>query len=229
MKIAAIAAAILLVACQQHPAPSPIPIQDAPEDSEEAPRYPGDDDTYDTTQMPDDHTVDWLRRHGAVAMGQGNDCAVCHAEEDCIECHVESLDEPHMVHPPNYEVVHATDARQGLQDCTSCHRPDTFCEACHIQSGVSPAPEHSPPSTVDFHPPDWLDPAAPDNHATQARRDIVECASCHIEQDCIACHRGINPHPPEFQFNCGHLVESDPSSCVQCHTETIDELRRLCL
>lgn len=180
-------------------------------------------------QMPADHTVNWMQRHGAMALGQGDDCAVCHTEQDCIGCHVESLDEPYSVHPPNYEVVHAVDASQGVQDCTSCHRLDTFCEACHVEAGVSPRLDDSPPSDVDFHPPDWLDPTAPQNHATQARQNIQDCASCHIERDCVSCHRGINPHPPEFRLECGSILQTDPSSCARCHTEDIDVLRQLCI
>ncbi len=191
--------------------------------------YVDSTDKSSSQQMPADHTVDWERRHGAVAMSQGNDCAVCHMEQDCVECHVESLDQPYAVHPPNYEVVHASDADQGIQDCTSCHRLDTFCEPCHIEAGVSPRLDDGPPTTVDFHPDDWLDPMAAQNHATEARRDIEDCASCHVERDCVSCHRGINPHPPDFLFDCGPILETDPSSCVQCHTEDVEVLRQLCL
>ena len=179
-------------------------------------------------QMPADHDVDWIRRHGAMSLGQGDDCATCHTENDCIGCHVESLDEPYAVHPPNFTVVHATDARQGVQDCTSCHRLDTFCETCHVETGFSPRIDDSPPASLQFHPPDWLDSMAPQNHGVMARRDINDCASCHIEQDCITCHVGINPHPPEFRFDCGHLLETNPVPCAQCHTEDPVRLRQLC-
>lgn len=183
----------------------------------------------DDALMPADHSVDWMRRHGPMALGQGADCAVCHGENDCVECHVESLDTVYAVHPPNYALVHATDADQGLMDCTSCHRLDTFCQACHTESGVTTGVDDSPPAGFQFHPPGWLDPLAADNHGTMARRDIVECASCHTEQDCVSCHVGINPHPPEFRFHCDRLIETNPTPCAQCHLESADELRHLCL
>lgn len=211
-----------LVACHGSP-PSSAGPQPIEPDS-----YGGDHDEA-TRQMPADHTVDWMRRHGAMSMGQGDDCATCHTEQDCITCHVESLDQPWAVHPPNYEVVHASDAEQGVQDCASCHRLDTFCEACHVEAGVSPRLEATPPSTVQFHPDDWLDPAAPRNHATEARRDIQDCATCHTERDCITCHQGINPHPPEFQFECASMLDADPSSCARCHTESVDVLQQMCM
>ena len=215
--------AFLLPGCQGgSPPPAPGSSWAESSDRSSAQRY------NDSAQMPADHTADWMRRHGAIAMGQGNDCAVCHAEDDCVDCHVESLDQAYTVHPPNYELVHATDATQGLMDCASCHRLDTFCEACHIEAGFAPGLEHAPPTSVDFHPPDWLDSMAPQNHGVMARQDINDCASCHIEQDCVACHRGINPHPPEFHMECDTYLRTDPTPCVQCHTEDIDELGQLC-
>ena len=210
-----VALALLTIACQGGNAPSSV--SDWGSDSSPSPRV-------DTTQMPADHTADWLQRHGALAMGSGNDCAVCHSEQDCVSCHVDSLDAPYAVHPPNYETVHATDARQGVMDCASCHRLDTFCETCHIESGVTPRLDDRPPASLDFHPPEWIQ-----THGDMARQDINDCASCHMEQDCVACHRGINPHPPDFQLNCAHTLDADPSSCAQCHTEDLQTLQQLCL
>ena len=209
-----------LMGCQQGSSPPPGSAWSGDSSSQER---------IDNPQMPADHTADWIKRHGAISFGQGDDCAVCHTENDCIECHVESLDAPYAVHPPNYEVVHAMDARQGLMDCTSCHRLDTFCEACHIEAGFSPRLEDSPPHAMDYHPPDWLDASAPENHGIMARRDINDCVSCHTEQDCVTCHVGINPHPPEFRFECDRLLQTNPTPCAQCHTEDPAQLQQMCL
>lgn len=211
-----------------HPGNSTAPASSPPGEGPDwsAPIWGSDGAEHDQTatallkerRMPANHTVDWLRRHGTLALG-GSDCASCHIEADCVNCHVESLARPYAVHPPNFTVIHASDARQGIQDCTSCHRLDTFCQACHIEARVSPRLSDSPPSTIDFHPPDWLNAASPDNHGRMARRDINDCASCHIEADCIACHRGINPHPPEFRFDCRRWLEANPAPCARCHLE----------
>lgn len=190
--------------------------------------YDGDSyQEHEGRMMPDDHDADWLRRHGAIALAQGNDCAQCHIENDCTTCHVDSLAQAYSVHPPNYAVVHASDARQAVTDCTTCHRLDTFCAACHVETRFSPRLEDSPPSAIDFHPPGWLDAAAPNNHGIMARRDINDCASCHTERDCVSCHIGINPHPPEFLFECRSWLETNPAPCAQCHIEP-DHLRIMC-
>ena len=185
--------------------------------------YPSRDDLL----MPDDHRVDWIARHGVVAISEGDDCASCHMEQDCITCHTESIGDPYAVHPPNFALIHATEPAQDIADCTTCHRLDTFCAACHTETRFSPQLDDSPPSTVSFHPPGWLDGSTPNNHGVMARRDIHDCASCHIEQDCITCHVGINPHPPEFRFECRHWLETNPTPCAECHGDT-GRLQDLC-
>jgi len=182
------------------------------------------------TLMPDDHTVDWLKRHGPQARPQAGECLSCHLEADCITCHVETLADAWSIHPPNYVVVHALDARQNIQDCASCHQAQTFCTTCHIESRVSPdAPyDLQPPANFAMHPPGWLDAATPNNHGVMARRDIFDCASCHSEQDCVSCHTGINPHPPEFRFECRSWLETNPAPCAQCHLD-MAPLRAGCL
>ncbi|RAL25073.1 hypothetical protein DL240_02335 [Lujinxingia litoralis] len=170
---------------------------------------------------PEDHRFDWLNLHGPQARTRANDCLTCHLEEDCTSCHLESLASNTSLHPPNYLVVHALDARQGVQDCASCHQAQTFCTSCHLESKVAPEapPELQPPSGFALHPPGWLDPASPRNHGIMARRDIFECASCHSESDCVSCHTGINPHPPEFRFECRSWLNTNPAPCARCHLE----------
>lgn len=177
---------------------------------------------------PVNHDVDWLERHGAVARADANDCASCHQEEDCASCHVENLSEPFAVHPPNYETIHAVDARLDQNNCTDCHKVETFCASCHARTDVSAIEPDTPPARVEFHPPGWLDATNPANHGVAARRNITECASCHQEQDCVTCHQGINPHPPEFRLNCSNWLEADPRPCAKCHGD-LGALRRLCL
>jgi hypothetical protein len=184
--------------------------------------------TADGRLMPANHAVDWIRRHGHVAQSQAQECMTCHVEPDCMSCHVEQIATPYSVHPPNFVTIHAADARANLDGCTDCHRVDVFCATCHIQVRASPIETYTPPPRFEFHPPGWLDRNHPRNHGVMARRQIDDCASCHVEQDCVTCHRGINPHPPEFQFECRTWLQANPRTCVQCHGN-LDVLRTLCL
>lgn len=178
---------------------------------------------------PADHTIEWMQRHGAVARSASDDCMSCHQEEDCLSCHTEDLSEFFSIHPPNYAVAHAIDAQLDSQDCTSCHQVETFCTECHMRAGVSAMEDFAPPPHADYHPPGWLDASNPGNHGVRARRDITDCASCHREQDCVTCHIGVNPHPPEFRLNCRAWLNADARSCAQCHGSELDALRTMCL
>jgi hypothetical protein len=177
---------------------------------------------------PRNHEVGWVERHGVVARASSSDCMSCHQEEDCASCHVENLAEPFSVHPPNFEVVHAVDARLDQDNCTDCHKVETFCASCHIRTRVSAIEPDDPPARVEFHPPGWIDPSSPNNHGVAARRNITECASCHQERDCVTCHQGINPHPPQFRLNCGRWLKADARACATCHTD-LQGLRSRCL
>lgn len=176
---------------------------------------------------PANHDVDWVERHGAIARTSTSDCTSCHQEEDCQSCHTESLAQPFAVHPPNYEIIHATDARLDQANCTDCHKPETFCASCHIRTRVSAVEPNDPPTRLQFHPEGWLDASNPRNHAVRARQNITDCASCHQEQDCVTCHAGINPHPPDFQLNCGRWLRADPRPCAKCHGD-VGRLKGLC-
>ena len=206
-----------------------------PADTERAPTGEDRAHTYRSTAVeerptlrPTNHEVGWLERHAAVARASSQACMECHQEEDCASCHTENLSEPFSVHPPNFEVMHAVDARLDMGNCTDCHKAETFCAACHVRTRVSAIEPNDPPARVDFHPPGWLDTSAPDNHAVAARRNIIECASCHQENDCVQCHRGVNPHPPEFRLNCSSWLQADPRACAKCHTD-VRALRGRCL
>ncbi len=180
------------------------------------------------TLEPTNHTVGWERRHGRVARAASSRCEDCHTEDDCASCHSDDSAEPFSVHPPNFETLHAVDARAQSDDCAECHTVETFCRQCHARTDFSPTSPERPSPRTDMHPPNWTEPNAPRNHAVMARRNIADCASCHTENDCVSCHRGVSPHPPEFQLKCRQWLEADPTPCAKCHGN-LSRLQSRCL
>lgn len=177
---------------------------------------------------PDSHTADWLARHGSMALAKSDDCMACHQEADCVTCHSAQLAKPYAIHPPNFVTIHAVDARADTATCTTCHSVENFCTACHVRANVTTRLDARPPSTRQFHPPGFADGRTPDNHGVMARRNIVECASCHTQNDCVTCHTAINPHPVDFRFECRKWLEANPTPCAKCH-EDPSGLRGRCL
>ena len=177
---------------------------------------------------PANHTVAWEKRHGRVARSNPNQCEDCHTEDDCASCHNEQQADPFSVHPPNFDTLHAVDARSNIGDCADCHTVETFCRQCHARTKFVPDEPNRPPSRFSVHPPGWSKPGSPGNHAAMARRNIEDCASCHTEDDCVACHQGVNPHPPEFQLRCKQWLQANPAPCAKCHGN-VSSLRGQCL
>ena len=173
---------------------------------------------------PESHTQGWLARHGIIALTERDDCLTCHTEQSCASCHNTQSGKPLAHHPQNYLITHRLSARQDTQDCTSCHRQETSCLGCH--KDLMASPQTFPAQRDGFHPAGWLDASSSQNHGVMARRDINECASCHAEQDCVSCHQGISPHPPEWRTQCQQWLNQNAQACVKCHTQ--DALTTLC-
>lgn len=221
--ILAVVLATLFVGCQTRQSAAPAEVSQG-----EEPGYRSLLADEPARLRPRNHEVGWLERHGVAARAMSNDCMSCHQEEDCSSCHTENLAKPLTVHPPNFETIHAIDARLDQDNCTDCHKVENFCTACHIRTRVSAIEPNDPPTRLEFHPPGWLNASSPNNHGVAARRNITDCASCHQERDCVTCHQGINPHPPQFRLNCGRWLEADPRACVTCHAD-LSLLKQRCL
>jgi hypothetical protein len=171
----------------------------------------------ESAMEPPSHDADWLQRHGTASRARSHTCEDCHTEQDCNSCHDDAMARPSSVHPPNYDVLHASDARTRRDDCTDCHTVETFCTQCHDRAEVVPRSRDEPIRTRgDFHPSNWVQSGG-GGHAIEARQRITDCASCHTEQDCVSCHQGVNPHPPEFRLKCRRLLEANPRTCLECH------------
>ena len=172
-----------------------------------------------------EHTPDFIARHKLVAADDSAFCANCHKEDFCADCH-DGRVRPRSVHPGDYLNMHATEARMATQNCTSCHREQSFCIDCHMRVGVS---ESSPPDVRDsgrFHPPKaiWSDPPRkPGHHSFEAERNLNACVSCHIERDCVVCHgalgvgAGFDPHQAGFSGGCSTQFRRNPRPCFVCH------------
>ena len=172
------------------------------------------------------HGPGFARHHGAQARTMGSTCSQCHEPTFCSRCHsampglpVADLDPMSVtrdfVHRGDFFSRHPEEARFATVTCTRCHGVD-FCDGCHRASGVGGGV--GPAST---HPPGWLNPASPNNHAREGRRNLLTCVSCHendATQVCTPCHRvgGVapNPHPPGFRAG---IDVHQHSVCTVCH------------
>lgn len=167
---------------------------------------------------PVDHAADFLMSHKNIARIDQEDCAVCHTQNDCAECHegalligtksgsqIDILTPlfPSMgngtrglllarVHEPNFRTTHPIQAAGRTQECSVCHESRNFCQTCHEAEGVDVAGK-----PIWHGGPDWgalagVVGTGGGRHAELAKRDIENCAACHSTEGddptCLLCH-----------------------------------------
>lgn len=168
-----------------------------------------------TKFRPDSHIPTWTREHMVQVRAGDADCAHCHTNNYCQECHEPtnmittkmlpqnfySSFSAHAdgkqnlivksVHGLNYRFVHQLDASGKEKECSSCHETSVYCGECH---NTISTPQNRPA----WHGgADWGAIAlgvgsGGGRHAELARRDIERCAACHDVQGadptCLMCH-----------------------------------------
>jgi len=156
------------------------------------------------------HPPDFMKDHRAAASSANANCQSCHVQRYCADCH----DGVGRVkyHPPDWVQGHAAQAYGREQDCASCHNNEAFCVSCHVSTGIGATGNRS--GVAHNQSANWLL-----DHGQAARLELQNCASCHKQSDCVACHStitwGINPHGPDF--NASLMATRNTYVCYYCH------------
>lgn len=178
------------------------------------------------------HDMAFRQFHKYAAQNDQSFCGSCHKKEFCVDCHV-GVRKPMDFHAGDYVNMHTIEARRNSPDCSSCHRLQTFCQACHSRMGVAADGRGSEfgMATQLYHPPGWTEAGlagrGANHHSFEAQRNIKQCASCHRESSCTKCHsaqpgsRQINPHPRDWiaSRRCEALLKRSRRMCLRCHVE----------
>jgi hypothetical protein len=195
--------------------------------------------------------------HQAQEHYEDADCATCHkplAESGFSTPRIRALPVPEDHQGTGFVLeAHGAEAQAGSARCATCHTRER-CAACHVdatrpaiqQLPAAPQGMELPPAAAHYPVPashsdeGWLSA-----HGRQAQ--VGQCSTCHVTEDCAACHRqpvpdlvaalpsredvqapgvGIARHAPEshasafFQEAHGTLASADGSSCATCHQES---------
>ena len=161
------------------------------------------------------HGPVWALNHRSEAKGNAIDCAACHEQDYCLECHKSGFADEQgafannmiNVHRSDFQITHPIAARTDPQLCSSCHEP-TFCRDCHddfrFRTGRASGPSHR--RVFDL----GLDG---DIDAIHAGFDAtIQCDACHLP-DSVA----VDFH----SWSVGHAREARRSlaTCQTCHPE----------
>ncbi|MBN2344067.1 MAG: cytochrome c3 family protein [Deltaproteobacteria bacterium] len=178
------------------------------------------------------HPPGFFERHGMKAAASESNCALCHDNSFCSDCHNKadtvrpSLKFPDKVnksfmHSGDWMSKHALRSKTDPASCQKCHGV-SYCSSCHNRNGIGAGVDQN--GTNNPHPERsvWISPG-PRSHGAAARKDILSCASCHDQgaaSNCVNCHHesmGINPHPPGWKAPVSNSERSSHSNCGICH------------
>jgi hypothetical protein len=138
----------------------------------------------DESLVPASHELAWLSEHGLAARRDQADCALCHTETGCQECHAGDNVRPRS-HELNFAFSHAIQARGNEAMCATCHQEPQFCVTCHQAERVLPR-SHSQVG--------WVRSSDGGQHAVDGLFEMEDCIACHDagEQSptCARCHGG---------------------------------------
>ncbi|HEX6434837.1 MAG TPA: hypothetical protein VFZ87_11370 [Gemmatimonadales bacterium] len=176
-------------------------------------------------------------------------CATCHARDFCAECHVNApevpviqalasdprstaqrvkLTPPANHHDPDFLTRHGGLARKAVSSCATCHTQES-CLACHSErtTGVEALPVAGPGrgkgATVGRKRPESHGSDFSDIHGPAANTRPRSCQGCHVQPQCLDCHR-LNPpdptpgyHPVGFLSRHPAAAYSQETTCGDCH------------
>ena len=160
------------------------------------------------------HGPVWALNHGAAAKGVAADCAACHEQSDCLDCHKAGFAHEQgsfsnnliNVHRSDFSVSHPLAARANANLCYRCHEANS-CDQCHdtwrFRGEDIGSPSHRRSFDLGF--------------------DNTDIDTIHAGIDnsltCDACHSGTTM---DFHsWSIGHAREARRSlaSCQACHPE----------
>ncbi|GFO60572.1 cytochrome c [Geomonas silvestris] len=177
------------------------------------------------------HDADWVRQHRSIASKAGSNCAQCHTQAYCLDCHQGGginadltranfgQDYIPRSHRRDFVQIHPLKSLDNPQSCYRCH-DQRFCNECHSRypRGSFRIRSHLPSGTGQLYSGVWSS-----EHSREARRNLQTCQSCHPDGDvCLRCHGGnravglrVNPHPKNFQG--GNISRRTDRTCRACH------------
>ena len=169
------------------------------------------------------HGPVWALNHGQLAKGAGANCASCHEQADCLDCHKAGFahemgsfsNNMVNVHRGDFMVSHPLSARADQQRCYSCHE-SRFCSDCHDTWRFRNDDIGSPSHRRSFD----LGIADADIDGIHAGIDnTLACDSCHSETT-MDFHTWSIGHAREARrslMTC-QACHPDGDVCLNCHS-----------
>ena len=120
-------------------------------------------------------TGDWKALHGDAAKADRKQCAICHVEKFCRDCH--GLEIPHPEGWTSGKTGHSVVAARDRKVCEQCHRGKTnLCSMCHHKG-------------YDGAKGPWVSR----HYLMVQETGSAFCMQCHQPTFCVRCHSNARP------------------------------------
>jgi hypothetical protein len=151
-----------------------------------------------------------FKEHRQLAERAGTNCADCHQQSYCLDCHsggnIETYKQKSLsgkgeamptTHRTDFISIHALKAKDDPQNCYRCHESN-FCSDCHSKlqnKGSMSIKSHSASGNTQRYFLNSLSSSAEKAaHAADARRNLQSCQGCH--PDAVVCSQCHNMNAP---------------------------------
>jgi len=158
------------------------------------------------------HGPVWAFNHRPFAKGNTYDCASCHEQDFCLECHKSGFADEQgdfgnammNVHRSDFQVTHPIAARTDPQLCASCHE-NKFCVECHEDF----APQDL---SILSHRRGFRDGTLGGRHVLFS---VTDCQACHFVNGTLSVL------PSSTGWSREHALEARKNlvTCQACHPE----------
>ncbi len=187
-------------------------------------------DCHSGSGVMSNHGAFFVKEHRLLAQKAGNNCADCHLQSFCIDCHKGGGIETDLrrslsgrgeymprTHRSDFISIHSIKAADNPQNCYRCHETN-FCSDCHTKTrekGSMRIKSHRK-AGANSQIYNWNS-----DHGAEARRNLQSCESCHPDADvCVQCHSSgkQNPHPRNWKdIQSKYKNQSNGRTCRKCH------------
>ena len=187
-------------------------------------------DCHSGSGVMSNHGAFFVKEHRLLAQKAGNNCADCHLQSFCIDCHKGGGIEPDLTrslsrsgeymprtHRSDFISIHSIKAADSPQSCNRCHET-RFCSDCHgktREKGSMKIKSHRK-AGANSQIYNWNS-----DHSAEARRNLQSCETCHPDADvCVKCHSSgkQNPHPRNWRsIKSRYRDISNGRTCRKCH------------
>lgn len=173
------------------------------------------------------HGPVWALNHRPYAKLSDFDCAVCHQQVDCLQCHKSRPADEFgewgnnmiNVHRSDFHITHPIAARTDQQLCASCHEAK-FCSDCHndFRLGRASGPSHR--RTFDLGVASGVSAHA--NFEGITVDVTTNCDACHLSGSVATdFSHWAGDHKREARKNLASCQACHPGGdvCLRCHSD----------